>query len=158
MWCRRQNGDWLFEKEAEFTKWKELVPGQSPGGPHKSEVKEMILLHSHISQVTTEEGQSKITNTESVFKSSRKDAMIDNVEGSAQIQQSHNGDWARIWSGQEVTENTKETELESEAVRRSLKTRWRLSCLSTVMGWPKGVTKIVLIQITRKLVKNNFLN
>ena len=71
----------------------------------------MILLHSHISQVTTEEGQSKITNTESVFKSSRKDAMIDNVEGSAQIQQSHNGDWARIWSGQEVTENTKETEL-----------------------------------------------
>ena len=57
--------------------------GQSPGGPHKSEVKEMILLHSHISQVTTEEGQSKITNTESVFKASQKDVMIDGVKGSA---------------------------------------------------------------------------
>ena len=55
-------------------------------------MKEKILLHSHISQVIIEEGQSKITNTESDFKSSRKDAMIDNVEGSAQIQESHNGD------------------------------------------------------------------
>ena len=33
-----------------------------------------------------------------------------------------------------------------------------LAGLGTVVGWPKGVTKIVLIQIIRKLVKNNFLN
>ena len=42
----RQSGDWLHQKEAEDTKWKELVPGQSPGGPHKPRGKERILLYS----------------------------------------------------------------------------------------------------------------
>ena len=57
------------QKEAEYTKWKESVPG----GPHKSEMKARILLQSqlplstcvlsHLLQVRTEMGQNKITSS-----------------------------------------------------------------------------------------------
>ena len=33
------------QKEAAYTKWKELVPGLCPGGLHKSEMKARILLY-----------------------------------------------------------------------------------------------------------------
>ena len=57
-------------------------------GPHKSEVKEKnYFIHCRdlcpILQVRTEEGQSKIINTESVFEASQKNVMIECVEGSA---------------------------------------------------------------------------
>ena len=44
----RQSDDWLHQKEAECTEWSELVQRENPGGPHKSEVKEMILSHSQL--------------------------------------------------------------------------------------------------------------
>ena len=84
---------------------KKMVAGQSPWGLHKSEAKERILLHSQLllvscpagknrrrtkqdpkkNKVRSEEEQSKVTNTESVFRASQK---IDSVEGSTQIQKS----------------------------------------------------------------------
>ena len=41
----RQSSDWLHQKEAEYKKWRELVPSQNPGGPNTSEVRERILFH-----------------------------------------------------------------------------------------------------------------
>ena len=58
----RQSGDWLHQKEAEHTKWKELVPGQSSHKPQKLEV-------SPVLQVRTR-GQSKITNTKCFWSKS----------------------------------------------------------------------------------------
>ena len=49
-----------------------------------------------ILQVGTEEGQGRITNTKSVFEASQKNAMIDCVEGSAEIQKNQNRDRARV--------------------------------------------------------------
>ena len=43
-----QSGDWLHQKEAEYTEWRELISRRNPGGPHKSEVKERILFHSQL--------------------------------------------------------------------------------------------------------------
>ena len=84
----RQSDDWLHQKEAECTEWSELVQRQNPGGPHKSEVKEMILSHSQlllVSYLTGRNGRrtGKITNTKSAFEASQKNTMIDCVEESA---------------------------------------------------------------------------
>ena len=69
-----------------------------------------------ILQVGTEEGQGKITNTKSASEACQKNAMIDRLEGSAQIQKSQNRDRPRIRSSQEVIKDTKE------------------SCLGTISG------------------------
>ena len=84
---RDKSGDWLHQKEAEYTKWKELVPGKSPGGPHMLMVKERIVFRSQLLLVScltawTDERQMKITVTKSVLRWVRN-IMIDSAEGSA---------------------------------------------------------------------------
>ena len=74
--------------------------------------------------------KTKITNTESVFEASQKAAL-------------------------RSTKVRMEIEPESQAVRRSLKTRELYMKKESGL---EGVPKIVLIKMTKKLVRNNFLS
>ena len=80
MWWET-DGDWLHQKEAEYTKWKELVPGQSPGESYKSEAKERILLHLLLLLVSYLAGKNRrrIKQDHKYQKCFR----VDSVEGSA---------------------------------------------------------------------------
>ena len=73
----RQSGDWLHQKEAEYTKRKELVPGQSPGDPTSQKRRGgFYFIYNYCLcptlQVRIEERQNKIADTESVFEASQK--------------------------------------------------------------------------------------
>ena len=69
----RQSGDWLHQKEAEYTEWRELSQGGTPGDPTSQKWRRgFYSIHSYylcpVLQVGTEEGQGKITNTKSAFR------------------------------------------------------------------------------------------
>ena len=55
-WWERSS-DWLDQKEAEYTKWTEFIPQQSPRG--KSGVKEKILLHLRLLLVSYLTGKNR---------------------------------------------------------------------------------------------------
>ena len=111
-------------------------------GPHRSEVKEKILLHSQLPLVSYLAGKNR-----------RK------------TQQDHNrkcfpGESERcLWSivSKAALRSRRcrmETKPESEAVRSSLKIRWGyLSTVFFAISLLEGVPNIALIQITKKLVK-----
>ena len=126
---------WLITPE-----WAELVPGQSLGGPQKSEVKERILLHSQLLLVSYLAGK----NSRRTMKAR---SQIPKVFSRWVRRQRLDPEWRLSQNlkhfSQEVIENTNE------------------NCLSAAfwaISWLEGVPKIILKQMTKKQVKNNFVN
>ena len=109
----RQSGDWLHQKEAEYTEWRELVPRRNPGGPHKSEVKERILFHLQLLFVSCLAGRNgRRTGQDHKYQKCFR----------GESEECYN----RLCRRQRLDPEVRiEIDPESEAVRRSFKTRRR---------------------------------